>query len=216
MHPEFWRDRWREGAIGFHEGAPNAYLVEHVAKLTGRVLVPLCGKTEDLAFLAAQGHEVIGIELVEDAVRAFFAEHGVTPTITPRGAVTHYNAGTITLIAADVFAVTRDDVGAIDSIYDRAALVALPPELRTRYVAHLGALVPPETPVLLITLEYAEGQLEGPPFAVRDAEVRERYRSVELLGEGPATAGRLAEAKAVERCYRAAVRTGPASSAHSS
>lgn len=217
MEPAFWRSRWREGSIGFHEGAPNTYLTTFLGELPGtRVLVPLCGKTEDLAYLAAHGREVIGIELVEDAVRAFFAEHAVTPTITQRGALTQYTAGAITILAGDVFAVTRDDVGTIDAIYDRAALVALPPELRERYVAHLGELAGAGTPVLLVTLAYPQERMEGPPFSVPDAEVRERYDAAVQLAERPAVGGRPGDAGATERCYRAALRTGPASSAHSS
>jgi hypothetical protein len=83
------------GQIGFHEGAPNAFLQEHVAKLgaSRQVLVPLCGKSEDLAFLAARGHAVVGVELVEDAVRAFFSEHGLTPAVTARGGFTAYSHG---------------------------------------------------------------------------------------------------------------------------
>ena len=87
MEPDFWRARWSEGRIGFHEGAPNAHLRQNLDVLAGarRVLVPLCGKAEDLAFLAASGREVVGVELVEDAVRAFFAEHGLAPTVTREG-----------------------------------------------------------------------------------------------------------------------------------
>lgn len=205
MEPSFWIDRWREGRIGFHEGAPNAFLVEHVARLAGsRVLVPLCGKTEDLAYLAGAGRTVIGAELVEDAVRAFFAEHDATPAIAPRGAATAYTAGEIEILAGDLFAITRDDVGAIDAIYDRAALIALPPEVRRRYVEHLRLLAP-GVPVLLVTIEYPQDQMSGPPFSVGDDEVRALYANVELLGEAAPRGGRIAQSglAARERCYAA-------------
>ena len=83
MDPAFWNSRWAKGKIGFHEGAPNSYLVKHHDKLATcpRLLVPLCGKAVDLAYLAALGHEVVGVELVEDAVKAFFAEHAQTQTL---------------------------------------------------------------------------------------------------------------------------------------
>ena len=203
MDRSFWITRWTEGRIGFHEGSPNTLLAQHAARLPGpRVLVPLCGKSEDLAYLASLGHEVVGIELVEDAVRAFFAEHAITPTITRRGELAIYAAEAITLIAGDLFAVTPADVGPISAIYDRAALIALPPDLRRRYVEHLRALTSPGTPALLITLEYPQDQLAGPPFAVMEAEVRARYAGVELLAERPAT-GRVAEqgVSPLERCF---------------
>jgi thiopurine S-methyltransferase len=209
MQPEFWQSRWSEGKIGFHEGAPNAFLARHASRIADRrrVLVPLCGKTEDLAFLAAHKHEVIGIELVEDAVRAFFTEHAAPPTITRHGKLAIYTSGAITIFAGDFFAVTEADVGAIDAIYDRAALIALPPEVRTQYVAHLRTLVPARTQTLLVTLEYPQDQMSGPPFSVPEAEVRSLYASAELIDERLATGGRIGELglTAIERCYVAAV-----------
>jgi thiopurine S-methyltransferase len=209
MQPEFWKARWSEGKIGFHEGAPNAFLARHAARIADRrrVLVPLCGKSEDLAYLAAHGHEVIGIELVEDAASAFFTEHAATPAITRRGPLAIYTAGAITILAGDLFTVTEADVGAIDAIYDRAALIALPPELRRRYIDHLRTLVPALTRTLLVTLEYPQDRFEGPPFSVLEAEVRALYDSVELIDERLAAGGRIAEAglSAIERCYVAAV-----------
>jgi thiopurine S-methyltransferase len=204
MQPEFWKSRWNEGKIGFHEGAPNAFLARHALRIVDRrrVLVPLCGKTEDLAFLAAHNHEVIGIELVEDAVRAFFAEHGVTPEITRSGPIATYIAGAITILAGDLFRVTEADVGAIDAIYDRAALIALPADMRRRYVEHLHMLVPARTQSLLVTLEYPQDKREGPPFSVPEAEVRTLFSSAELIDERLA-AGPIADAglSPIERCY---------------
>lgn len=184
MDPSFWLERWQQGRIGFHEGKPNALLVRHLDRLTGhRLLVPMCGKAEDLAFLAAQGHTVLGLELVEAAVRAFFAEHALEPTVTRKGELAIYTAGQITLIAGDLFAVTRDDVeasgGPIDAIYDRAALIALPPDLRRAYLDQLRALSGPGTPGLLVTFEHASGS--GPPFSVPPDLVAALYPHAELL-----------------------------------
>ncbi len=204
MQPTFWIERWRDGQIGFHEGKPNKFLVTHAARITGaRVLVPLCGKAEDLAYLASRGHEVIGIELVEDAARAFFAEHGVEPMEARRGTVTAYTANRVTILAGDLFTVTRADVGPIDAIYDRAALIALPSDLRRRYVDHLRVLAPAGTPALLVTLEYAQDQHAGPPFAVLEDEVRALYASAELIDEAANTAGRIAQSgvPSRERCF---------------
>lgn len=203
MNPEFWKARWSEGKIGFHEGRPNELLAAHAERLgEGRVLVPLCGKTEDLAFLASRGHQVVGIELVEDAVRAFFAEHALAPAVERRGELTVYAAGAITLIVGDLFAVSRDDVGAIDALYDRAALIALPPDVRPRYVAHLRTLVPAGARGMLVTLDYDQSRKAGPPFAVPDAEVRAHYPGAELLVERPTNrAGNGPELEVIERCY---------------
>jgi len=205
MEPAFWRSRWAEHKIGFHEGHPNAFLEAHINRLDGRyrALVPLCGKTEDLAFLAASGHAVVGVELVEDAVVEFFAEHALEPKIERRDGVAIYTAHELTLIAGDWFTVTPELIGPIDCVYDRAALIALPREVRTRYVDHLKTLIPSGTYGLVITIDYAEGAWPGPPFNVTNDDVRAYYKTVELLGESTNVSGSIASAgiSATNRCY---------------
>ncbi|MBZ0235874.1 MAG: thiopurine S-methyltransferase [Deltaproteobacteria bacterium] len=205
MEPSFWIARWAEGRIGFHEGKPNHYLEKHGGRLAGarRVLVPLCGKAVDLAYLAGQGHAVVGVELVEDAVRQFFAEQGVTPEVERRGAFVAYTAGAITILAGDWFATDAALVGPIDAVYDRAALIAMPPELRPRYAAHQRALAA-AAPVLLVTLEYPQELMDGPPFAVPEDEVRGLYvhARVDRLDAGAGRTARLpADAPCLEKCF---------------
>jgi thiopurine S-methyltransferase len=182
MGHEDWFARWREGRTAWHEGKPNAMLSRHVARLGEgtRVLVPLCGKTEDMAFLAARGHRVLGLELVEDAVRAFFAEHQLQPTIENNV----YTAGPITIVAGDVFSATAVG-GPCDALYDRGALIALDAETRPRYAAHIKTLLAPGAPAIVLTMEYDPAQMSGPPFSVTGDEVRERYGYAELLEELP-------------------------------
>jgi len=208
MEPAFWIGRWKEGRIAFHEGRTNVYLERYESHLAAarRVFVPLCGKTEDLAYLAGRGHEVVGVELVEDAVRAFFAEHGVTPTVTQRGAFTVYEEGSITLLTGNLFDATPELLGPIDALYDRAALIALPSDVRARYVERLRTLLPRDAPGLVVTLEYPQDRMDGPPFSVLEAELRAHYHDldVELLEEGPANVPRLLETNVpgVEKCFR--------------
>ncbi len=205
MNSEFWHERWREGRIGFHEGRVNNYLERHADSLAGRrrVLVPLCGKTEDLAFLAFCGHEVIGVELVENAARAFFTERSITPVVTQRGELTELSAPSITIFSGDIFATTAALLGPIDAVYDRAALIALPEDLRRRYVAHLRALLPARARVLLLTLEYDQTKMAGPPFSVLEPEVRSLYDGAEIeqLSDGPGPLLRPDAPPAHERCF---------------
>ncbi|MFN0251065.1 MAG: thiopurine S-methyltransferase [Kofleriaceae bacterium] len=205
MEAEFWKQRWAEGRIGFHEGAANDFLVTHGAHLAGRVLVPMCGKAEDLAYLASRGHEVIGVELVEDAVAAFFSEHGIVPAVDEPWGSTHrkYTHGTITIIAGDWFSVTRDMIGTVDSVYDRAAIVAMPPAMRAAYITKVRELVALGTPGLLVTISYPPGTFEGPPFSVEDADVGVHFAQAERLDERILGTGPLATANtgALERCY---------------
>lgn len=203
MDPAFWKSRWAEGKIGFHEGKPNSYLVRHHDRVATypRVLVPMCGKAEDLAYLAAHGHEVIGIELVEDAVQAFFGDHGLTPEVKARDGFVEYTAPSITILVGDVFAAKRDVVGPIDWIWDRAALVALPDDTRRRYVDHLRTLAPKY--VLQVIMEYDQSLMAGPPFSVEEAELRALYDNcqIELLSEAPDPRDRPEGPAVMERCF---------------
>jgi thiopurine S-methyltransferase len=188
MDREFWQARWRDGQIGFHEGKANAMLVAHQDRLpSGRVLVPLCGKAEDLAYLAGLGHEVVGIELAEQAVRAFFAEHQLVPMEGRAGPFLRLSAGGVTLLCGDIFAATPELVGPVSCFYDRAAVIALPPELRGRYLAKLRELAPGR-PGLVITVLYDAGG-GGPPFEVPDAEVLAAFPRAQLLAEHQTTIG---------------------------
>jgi thiopurine S-methyltransferase len=190
MEHGFWLERWREGKTAFHEGRPNELLMKHAARLGAnrRVLVPLCGKAEDLAYLASLGHHVVGVELAEEAVQAFFEEHSMTPVIRRIDAHAVYSFDAITIVAGDFFAVTPALVGTLDALYDRAALVALPPEMRPRYAAHVRSLVAPGSPAIVLNIVHEQG--DGPPFSVPDEEVRALYAAGEMLDERADPRGR--------------------------
>lgn len=176
MDPSFWQARWREGRIGFHRTSPNPHLVAHasVFPVGARVLVPLCGKSVDMGWLAARGHPVTGVELVEDAARAFFAEAGLTPARSVEGDFVRYRAEGIDILSGDFFATSTELLGGpFAAAWDRAALIALPPEMRGRYVQLLKTLLKPSATVLLVTLETDD--TAGPPFSVPDEEVRKLY-----------------------------------------
>lgn len=176
MEPAFWHKRWADNQIGFHQAQVNPYLQAHWSALAlaagSRVLVPLCGKSLDLAWLASQGHRVLGIELSRRAVEDFFLEHGLTPEVTQQGAFEVWCSGGVELWCGDFFALRADDLKACVGVYDRAALIALPPGMRERYMALLSTLLPEACKGLLVTLDYDQSRLDGPPFSVPDAEVR--------------------------------------------
>lgn len=185
MHEAFWQDRWARSQIGFHQEKVNGYLRRHWSALglakDAAVLVPLCGKSLDLAWLAEQGHSVIGVELAERAVQDFFSERGVQPQVSQRGAFKVYQAGTLRILCGDFFALSRDDIGECQAFYDRAALIALPPQMRERYVAHVQAILPDACQGLLVTLVYQQEKMDGPPFSVADAEVEQHFAAVWAL-----------------------------------
>ncbi|UZE30807.1 thiopurine S-methyltransferase [Pseudomonas asplenii] len=176
MQPEFWHTRWERGQIGFHLDQVNPCLQRHWPSLSlgpeARVLVPLCGKSLDLAWLAAQGLRVLGVELSSRAVEGFFLEHQLKPQVSEYGDFRIYEAGPLQLWCGDFFALTAEDVADCSALYDRAALIALPAAMRERYAHHLTQILPGGCQGLLITLDYDQSLLDGPPFAVLDGEVR--------------------------------------------
>jgi thiopurine S-methyltransferase len=183
-----WADRWQEGRIGFHLSEPNPSLLRYLARLVdgpARVYVPLCGKSVDLIYLADHGHQVVGVEFVQQAVEEFFAEQGLEPT-REHAAHLVYRAGPLELHVADALTVSEASLGRIDALYDRAALIALAPEQREAYAEAALALVPSGGRMLLVTLSYDQGRMEGPPFSVPEEEVRRLYGagfSLEVLEE---------------------------------
>ena len=175
MDADFWLQRWNEGRIGFHRGEVMPLLEKHWPGLGvqagGRVFVPLAGKTLDMHWLAAQGYQVLGCELAALAVDAFFAEAGLQPALHRDAEGVHHRAGPIDLVLGDVFALSPALLGAMDAVYDRAALIALPPAMRRRYASEVYAKLPRGCRGLLITLEYPQAEMDGPPFAVPEDEV---------------------------------------------
>lgn len=178
MDANFWHQRWETNTIGFHQKQPNALLVAHFNALAipkgGRVFVPLCGKTLDIGWLLANGYPVAGAELSEIAIQQLFAELGVEPEITEIGLVKLYSAADIDIFVGDIFNVTREMLGSIDAVFDRAALVALPENVRIRYTKHLIDMTGC-APQLLITYEYDQTLMDGPPFSISTEEVNRHY-----------------------------------------
>ena len=188
MDPDFWRQRWREGRIGFHQDRVTPLLEQYWDSVGvpagGRVFVPLSGKSLDMAWLAARGHRVLGVELSPVAVRQFFDESGLVPEVRESHDATHYSAGDIDIICGDVFALDAGTLAECSGVYDRAALIALPLAMRERYVADVYSKLRPGCRGLLVTLEYPQDEKEGPPFSVAEDEIASRFRrdwSLDLL-----------------------------------
>jgi thiopurine S-methyltransferase len=176
---DFWHDRWRTAQIGFHRSSVDDSLIRHWSELSlpksARILVPLCGKSFDLLWLREQGHAVIGIELSDIALQSLFMENGVAAR---RRALPHfdlYEAENLECYRGDLFDLTPERLGQVAAVYDRASLVSWAPEQRGRYVERLTVLTGTGTQTLLVTLEYPQAEMKGPPFSVDSAEVHRLY-----------------------------------------
>ncbi len=188
MEPKFWIERWQKADTGFHQDAAHDFLRKHWASLGvpdgAPVLVPLCGKSLDMVWLADQGHEVIGVELSEIAVDAFFTERSRQPGVEQPGEFTVKRAGPYEIWTGDFFELSPGVTRRVGAVFDRAALVAMPRVMQHAYAQKLAALTPSGVPVLLVALDYDPSQMEGPPFPLSPSHVKalfsDNFRVIEL------------------------------------
>jgi thiopurine S-methyltransferase len=179
MKKEYWLERWQRNDTAFHQNEINPYLCEFWQRLrlspASTVLVPLCGKSRDMLWLRQQGHAVLGVELSVIAAQAFFAENALVSHGDAGDRFTHLETNGVHVWCGDFFDLTAQDTAAVSAVYDRAALVALPPDMRRRYAHHLLRILPLGTQILLVTLDYPQHEMAGPPFAVSFDEVTALY-----------------------------------------
>ncbi len=198
MIKEYWLGRWERDETGFHQDQFNPYLMKYWPRLRiphdSTVFVPLCGKSRDMIWLKNRGHSILGVEFSQLAVTAFFQENGVTPAHQTDQRFDRYAAGGIAILLGDFFDLNRTDLENVRAVYDRASLVALPPDIRKRYAAHMTHILPPATQILLVGFDYPQSEMQGPPYAVSTEEINMLYRDhaeinlieqIDVLEENP-------------------------------
>ena len=178
MDAEFWHGRWESNQLGFHQEVPNPMMVAHADILAlspgDRVFLPLCGKTLDIGWFLSKGQHVVGAELSELAIEQLFEGLQVEPKRDPVGELVHYSAPSIDIFVGDIFSLNAATLGPVKAVYDRAALIALPADMRRRYAGHLVGLTA-RAPQLLVSVEYDQSEMDGPPFSVVGEEVEQLY-----------------------------------------
>lgn len=195
MQEQYWQDKWATQQIAFHLDDVNPVLLKHYSALNlkqgQRVFVPLCGKTLDMVWLAQQGLDVLGCELVEPAVEQFFHALNVPPHIKQVGALKQYSANNITIFVGNIFDLTHELMGEIHGIYDRGAYVALPQDMRKKYAKHTLSITD-DANRLLVVFEYDQSKMNGPPFAISEQEVDEAFGQSQAIKRlDSTTVGRL-------------------------
>ena len=177
MEAGFWLKKWELGETGFHQESVNESLQDWwpsvAAPAGGAVLVPLCGKSLDMCWLADQGHEVVGVEVSPVACEAFFKGLGLNSDTASVGAFRVFGGGPYRILQGDFFSATAADLGPVAAFYDRAALVAMPPDLQPDYARQLVRLLPAGAVGMINCLEYPPDAMDGPPFSIDEARLRE-------------------------------------------
>lgn len=179
MQHTFWLERWELNQIGFHNSEVNQHLQQNLDLLqlppNSKVFVPFCGKSLDLLWLRQRNHHVIGVELSAIAVQAFFAENGLSYTVEKKGEFDVFETDGIQIYCGDFFKFPSDILCDVKAVYDRASLVALPSEMRIEYAEKMSQLLPVNSQILLISFNYAQHEMQGPPFSVSDSEIIELF-----------------------------------------
>lgn len=184
MDPSFWHEVWREDRTSFHQSEVHPELRTHATWLLGQgphhVLVPLCGKSHDLAWLAQQGHRVLGVELSMIAIEALFDREGWSPEPFEQEGVQGWTAGAVTILCADLLSLPTTFQPRCSRLWDRAALVALPGSMREAYVRRVRSLLTEGACGLVSTLESVPQDRGGPPFSVGQAELEHLYEGAHV------------------------------------
>jgi thiopurine S-methyltransferase len=174
-----WLQRWQENKIGWHKNEINARLIKFLSQLNlnvgGTIFVPLCGKSLDMLYLAEQGFKVVGVEISKKAIIDFFTENN----IPYQQQNDNFISENISIINKSFFELTATDLSGVKAVYDRASLVALDKPTRQTYAQHLAAITQ-KCPILLLTLDYEQDKLAGPPFAVSPDEVGELFSDYQI------------------------------------
>lgn len=175
-----WEDRWQEGRIYFHNDQPNKRLLKYFSYLHvpphSHCLVPLCGKSLDMPWLASKGQKITGIELSSIAIKDFFKENHLTPKNLPiNEKLLSYSTESYSLIQGDLFDLQPSMIPKVDWIYDRAALVAIPPQDQKQYATHLSSFLSKGKKVFLISFEYDQKEMEGPPFSATEDSIHKFF-----------------------------------------
>lgn len=219
MDSQYWQHKWETGDILFHQSLVHPYLIKHFSEVSHRkVMVPLCGKSKDMFWLYSQGHEVVGIELSPIACQSFFIENQIPFEKQTFDEWTLFRSDRIAIWCGDFFRVPQKAWEGCTSIYDRAALIALPLELRRAYAHHLiqnwAIHAPQGSSMLLITVNYVSEKLMGPPFPVLEKEIRTLYEATfkvehrdsrrdEFLSNRPP---KFSNIEVTEHCYKLSVK----------
>ena len=194
MQINFWNQRWDENQTGFHLPFINPYIEKYWPELNIQpgthpevnVFIPLCGKSLDISWFASRQYNVLGVECSAKAVESYFSEQNLTPSIEKSDNFNIYKHENINLLQGDFFQLTKDKLSSIDAVYDRASLVALPEEMRKQYIKLLTDALPGTVSIMLVTLEYDQTRMSGPPFSVSNDEIQHHYQkhfNIELLME---------------------------------
>ncbi len=124
-----------------------------------------------MVWLQQQGHSIVGVEISEIAVEEFFSDQGLTANCSNQGPFKLFQAEDYQLLCGDIFQLKSHHLNDIDAVYDRASLVALDAGYRQAYAKLLADILPVGCLVLLVSMDYPQDEMNGPPYSVPEDEL---------------------------------------------
>lgn len=179
---EDWHKRyWEDNNLYFHCEEPHDMLVKFYDRICGerneRIFLPLCGKSVDLMWLANRGHEVVGLEFSDIAVKAVFEESNQEYNVLTQDNFDVYKAKNVplTIYKGDFFLITNKLLGKFDAVWDRGGFTAIEAERRSEYVKILLTLLQETGKVLLFSVNFDTSSYGGPPYPASIENVKDYF-----------------------------------------
>ena len=161
---DFWAGRYKSGETGWDHGEASPGLADFLKTQSftpGRVLVPGCGRGHDARVLAKAGFDVVGLDVVSQAVeeaRQLAAAEGVT---------------SVRFESRDFFNLPPYLRGPYDWLFEHTFFCAIDPALRDRYVETAAGLLKEDGHLLGVF--YHIQPETGPPFGTTREELIRRF-----------------------------------------
>ncbi|HET6527158.1 MAG TPA: hypothetical protein VFG39_00260 [Balneolaceae bacterium] len=179
MEISYWQSRWRKNKTGWHMDEVYPLLPDLWPSLSlkagARILVPFCGKSVDMQWFIDKYFHVTGVDVSEKALHAFMERSSNPFTSQHQYGFSVFRSENIELWQGDFQKLPVAGMPSFDAIYDKAALIALPEEMRLKYAQKVLQCSGPETQMMLQTFEYEQDEMTGPPFSVDEQEIRRLY-----------------------------------------
>ncbi|XP_064639113.1 uncharacterized protein LOC135494778 isoform X2 [Lineus longissimus] len=181
---DYWLTRWDLGQISYHKTEVHPSLKKHYdLLLDGRsslkILVPLCGKSQDILWLYKQGHTVIGIEVGQKPCEDFFTENKISYTKERSDAVDgdlyKSDDGRVQIYCCDIFRFSSEIKGVFDGFWDRGSYCAILPQDREKYCRLMASLAAPGFTALVEAAEYDSRIFAGPPQSLSVEDMQSLY-----------------------------------------
>ncbi|XP_077544675.1 putative thiopurine S-methyltransferase [Haemaphysalis longicornis] len=184
---EYWLNEWQQGrAVWQIDGVLELLLDNKDVILAGkkqaRVFIPFCGKAHELKWFMDLGHNVVGVEFVEECIREYFSENDLEieeatcPVINCK--ILQTPDQRLRVFVCNFFDFRRECAGLFDIVWDRSGFTAVPERDRTKYASVLKPLLAPGFSYGMWTPIYDAPWFTASPRSTDEATLLEHFGDV--------------------------------------